>query len=93
MSPTTEVLKKSTVTPWQEMDDQILVLMPKQNTVHELNTTASFLWKSIDGELSIDDLTNLLLEEFDVNFETAQKDLQEFVSEMKVQGLLSVVVR
>lgn len=92
MSPTTEVLKKSTATPWQEMDEQILVLMPKQNTVHELNTTASFLWKNINGELSVEDLTHLLVEEFDVTFAVAQNDVQVFISEMKTQGLLSVVI-
>ncbi|OQW52853.1 MAG: hypothetical protein A4S09_08390 [Proteobacteria bacterium SG_bin7] len=92
MNLTTEVLKKSNTTPWQEMDDQILVLMPKQNTVHELNATASFLWKNIDGELSIKDLTDLLVEEFDVTLETAQKDIQDFITEMKTQGLLSVVI-
>ena len=93
MSLTAEILQKSNVTPWQEMDDQVLVLMPKQNTVHELNTTASFLWKNIDGELSTDDLANLLVDEFDVNLDTAKNDMQEFVTEMKAQGLVSVVNR
>lgn len=93
MNPTTEILNKSTVTPWQEMDEQILVLAPKQNTVHELNTTGSFLWKNINGELSISELTDLMVDEFDVEIETAQKDIQEFVTEMKAQGLLNVVNR
>ncbi len=92
MNPTTEILKKSNTTPWQEMDDQILVLMPKKNSVHELNTTASFLWKNINGELSVEDLTNLLIEEFEVGLDIAQKDIQAFITEMKAQGLLSVVI-
>ncbi len=83
-----EPLKKSPVTPWQEMDDQILVLLPKKNTVHELNATASFLWKNIDGARTPEDLLNLLMDEFEVAREEASQDLAAFVNEMKTQGLL-----
>lgn len=88
MSHTTEILKKSHVTPWQEMDGQVLVLMPKQNTVHELNTTASFLWKNIDGTRTISDLAQLIAEEFEITPPEAANDIQIFASEMKKQGLL-----
>ncbi len=88
MNLTTEPLKKSHVTPWQEMDGQVLVLMPKQNTVHELNSTASFIWKNIDGVRTIRDLAALLAEEFEVSNDVAIKDIGDFVVEMKSQGLL-----
>lgn len=45
------------------------------NKMISLNSTAAYLWKSVEGkEFSVEDLTALLLEEYDVDEATASKD-------------------
>ncbi len=83
-----KVLKKENLTPWQEMEGQALVITPQKSSVHELNDTATFIWKQIDGQTSARSIIENLCEEFDVNEEEAQKDVLALVNEMKEKGLL-----
>lgn len=40
-----------------------------------LNDVAAYLWESVEGkEFTVDDLTNLLLEKYEVDEATARKD-------------------
>lgn len=45
------------------------------NKMISLNTTAAFLWQSVDGkEYSVDDLAKLLVDEYGIDMELALKD-------------------
>jgi hypothetical protein len=47
------------------------------NTMVSMNATAAFLWESIEGkEFAPEDLVQLLLDEYDVDRETAEKDVK-----------------
>jgi hypothetical protein len=54
-----------------------------------LNSTAAYLWRSVEGrEFSADDLTALLLEEYDVDEATASKDALAIVNKWIEIGLV-----
>ena len=45
------------------------------NKIISLNETAAYLWKEVEGkEFSVETLTGLLLEKYEVDEETASKD-------------------
>jgi len=46
------------------------------NKMISMNATAAYLWKSVEGkdDFSVEDLKNLLLDEYEVDEETAAKD-------------------
>ena len=46
------------------------------------------LWKKLQTEQTIESLTESLLEEYDVDRQTAQKDVTEFIEEMYQIGIL-----
>lgn len=59
------------------------------NKMISLNSTAAYLWRSVEGrEFSVDDLTALLLEEYDVDEGTASKDALAIVNKWIEIGLV-----
>ena len=38
--------------PWQELDEKIVILSPETRMSHELNETASWIWKALEHETS-----------------------------------------
>lgn len=61
------------------------VIIPTGKTVLEFNGLATinevgvFLWKLLQDEISEDELVKRLLEEYDVDEETARADVAEFI--------------
>lgn len=57
--------------------------------VFTLNTTAARLWQLAgDSDFTVEELAVQLCEEFDVDWETALRDVQRQVDEWKAFGLL-----
>ena len=61
------------------------VIIPTGKTVLEFNGLATinevgvFLWKLLQDEITEEELVNKLLEEYDVDEETARADVAEFI--------------
>lgn len=70
-----------------------LVLVPLVNnvaqmdTLFNLNETAGFLWENLNENSSVEQLKDLLMENFEVDEETAEKDVKEFLEKIeKLEG-------
>ena len=65
---------------------------PKQvnfNKMVSLNETAAYLWKSVEGkDFTVEDLTRLLLDEYEVDEATASKDAAAIAAKWKEIGLI-----
>lgn len=53
-----------------------------------LNETATFILQKIKDGLSEQEILNLLLNEYDVNSTQAEKDLHDFITQLKIFNLL-----
>lgn len=54
-----------------------------------LNETAAYLWKNIhDKDFDVDLLVNLLMNEYEVDKETARKDAETLIGQWKEAGLI-----
>ena len=73
---------------WREIDGEIVIISPEDSVVHELNSTATFLWKQIDGERGAIQLAGMLAREFEVDLETAQADTSELLAFLHQRRLL-----
>lgn len=66
-----------------------LVLVPlvdnvaKMDKLFNLNETAGFLWEKLNENSSAEELKNQLLEEFDVDEATAEKDVNAFLERVE----------
>jgi hypothetical protein len=52
------------------------------NSVYTLNESGAFLWELIDGETNIEDMSEALIREYDIDEKTATDDVFEFINEM-----------
>lgn len=59
-------------------------------SIYSLNEVGSFIWRSLDHPLNLENLAGLLSREFEVDSELAQSDLQRFLDELNVAGLVAV---
>lgn len=61
--------------------EAVIVLLDRQETV-VLNEVGARLWEIIDGTKNIAKLTQIIASEFDVTYDEALKDVNEFVEDL-----------
>lgn len=59
------------------------------NGIIRLNSTGKFLWENLQSETSKDELVDKMTAEYDVNKETAEKDINAFLDTLKGADLLA----
>ena len=64
------------------------VLVPVTNNIADmdsvftLNETGAFIWELIDGNRSLKEIIDLLVEEYEIEYESAEQDVAAFVDNM-----------
>jgi predicted transcriptional regulator len=75
---------------WREIDGEAVIISPEDSHVHELNETASLIWKRADGKHNVDEIAAAVSEEYEVPVVVAATDVRELVSTLEKKGLLSI---
>jgi methyltransferase-like protein len=52
------------------------------NSVYTLNETGAFIWELIDGTRNVEEIINSLVEEYDIDRQTATADIFEFAENL-----------
>ena len=76
--------------PWQELEEKIVILSPETRMSHELNETASWIWKELEHESSFKTLLTGLVEHFEVDDTVASADLAEVLKAMQDIALIEI---
>lgn len=71
------------------VDDETIVMDGGNEQIHQLNTTASFIWSLLDGEHGIDEIAGAMAQTFDADEETIRGDIASTIEEFDKLGLLS----
>ncbi len=79
--------KKSDFAAKQVGDELVLVPMKdnvaEMNEMFTLNEVGAFIWQQLDDGISRQDLTRSLVQEFDIDVNTAAKDLDSFLAQLQ----------
>jgi len=82
--------KTSSIVSTQVGEGVILVPIRQRagdlDDLYTLNETAARIWELIDGQRSLGEIRDLLVEEFDVSEGEAQQDVAGFVAELEAAG-------
>lgn len=74
---------------WRIIDEEVVILKIKTTTYYSLNPVGSHLWKMLgEKPRSRQELLDALLTEFDVDSETAGKDIDELLTDLTGEELL-----
>jgi hypothetical protein len=72
----------------RETDGELVILDRTRGLVHQLNGTASLVWKRCNGDRSVRDIAAEVAATFDVSIDTAQRDIAATVRQLAELGLL-----
>jgi hypothetical protein len=73
---------------YRRINDEFLLIPLTDNiadmdSLYRLTETGAFIWELIDGELTIGDITSKVAEEFDVEYDVAEKDIIAFFGDVQ----------
>jgi PqqD family protein of HPr-rel-A system len=72
----------------EELGDEMLVFDERNNAVHALNPTAALIFRCIDGQREVDSITRRMAKAFEIDFETAARDLRQALEDLDARALL-----
>ena len=72
----------------RDVDHDVLLLDTESDLIHQLNQTASFIWRKCDEAPSVTEIAELLATEFDVEVHIALRDVVETLSRLKALNLI-----
>lgn len=66
----------------KEIDGQTIVLDRSRDQLHELNTTAGYVWRCCDGKTTVDEIAAATAREFDVDPGAVERDVTEIIGKL-----------
>jgi hypothetical protein len=75
------------------VDGEAVLLDRAGGKVHQFNATASFIWSKLDGRTPPEVVAQAVAEAFDVEPETAVRDVNALLEQFRTLNLLTVDVK
>lgn len=72
------------------MDDELVMFSLEHGMYYGLDNIASVIWQRIEQPTSVEDLCNSLLDEFDVDRDTCQRETLELLNWLFTQDLVKI---
>ena len=72
------------------MDGEIVMLSLQRGEYFGLDKVGSRIWELIEQSITVDNIKKVLLDEYEVDVLTCEKDLIEFLEDLESKGLLIV---
>ncbi len=80
-------VRRDPALPFQELEGQVVIVVPSRRQMHQLDEVATFLWHQLKEPRSGHELVRSLCDEFEVELDRAEKDVAAFLSELEKKGL------
>jgi len=80
----------------RRIEDEVILVPIRQNvadleSIYTLNQVGAQIWEQIDGRRTTAEILPLMVGEFEVSEEEAQKDLTEFIQQLSSIGAITRV--
>ena len=82
-------VKREGYTAWRVVDSQAVIVSPKDSEVTILNEVGTVIWKLTDGSRQISEIAKEVCKKFDVSRDAAEKDIGEFLKDLKKKKLIT----
>ncbi len=81
---------KSNKTAYRLINGEAIILTPEDSMLHSLEGVAARIWELIDKKVKIDWVVSKICEEYEVENETAEKEIVQFLEELQNKGLVII---
>ena len=83
-----QVFQKNENFVFRQIDDETILVPIKDNlgdmgSIYNLNEVGAFIWEHFDGQKTVGDIKNRIINEFEISEPEAQRDLIEFVNRLR----------
>ena len=68
---------------------EAVIITPAENVIRMLNPTGSRIWELADGTRTVDEIVDVLVDEYDVDFTRARQTTLDLLSELDEKGLIA----
>ena len=73
---------------FQDVGQELLILDQGSGKIHQLNETASLIWRKVEAGLSLQEVAQFLAEHYDIGPDTAAKDVADTLQELQALDLV-----
>ena len=74
----------------RKVGGEMVILSADDSSLFVLNEVGTAIWEAADGRTSLDAIADGVCREFDVDLETALRDVSAFVTALAAAGVLSL---
>lgn len=74
----------------RRIEDLFVILQPDMSELHSLNAVATHIWSLIEGERTVADVVASVVEEYEVDEDTARRDVLELLTTLRDKQLVVV---
>jgi hypothetical protein len=73
-----------------DLEDEVVILGLKDGVYYGLNPVGAFIWNLIQKPITVKDIKEAILNEYDVEEEVCEKDLIELLGNLEEKNLIEV---
>ncbi len=84
------VIKRNTSLLTTAMDNELVMMSMDKGEYYGLNSIATTIWLFLEQPLSLTELINRLVEEYEVDRETCMKDVIPFLEELSQRNVIEI---
>jgi methyltransferase-like protein len=88
MIDTTAVYTKKEKIPWRVIDNEAVIVDLSGNSVLQLNDVGRYIWEQIDGTTQLSEIVHSIVEEYEIDRETAFTDVTGFIEQLIAKDLV-----
>lgn len=74
----------------KKIDTETFILNRETSKIHSFNETGTCIWEQLQQNKPVIELPEFLVRKFEVSYEEAEKDLHEFLNELKENNLIKI---
>lgn len=84
------VVKISKEAVYCDVEDEVVILGMTDGVYYGLNPVGAFIWNQIQEPKKVEEIRDLILEEFDIGLDECEADLMELLGELQERNLIEV---
>ncbi|MFC2171840.1 PqqD family protein [Acidobacteriota bacterium] len=77
-------------TAWRAVDEECIIITPRKSVATVLNPVGTRVWQLADGNRSVKEIIEKILDEYLTERDAVEKDIEEFLTDLEKRGLLKL---
>lgn len=82
-----KMLNRNKDVAWRVIENEAILISAEDSMLHSLDEVGTRIWELADGSNTVGDIVEKIFEEYEVDRETAETDVVEFVTNLSSEKL------